>query len=99
MIPDYLTHYYQRRPFQSLTRLTAAERQAVVATLNFRPGVMRRLQSHKSGAMNACAPGPPSTDDSTGGRDSDFIDSIVEKSASAGVIEAKADAGTQPRGG
>lgn len=43
--PDFVTHYYRREPFRTLTELTPAERAFVIERLDYSPGASRRLHS------------------------------------------------------
>src|SRR3954462_9704187 len=45
IIPRFLTHYYRKRPFRTLTELSADERANVIPKLRFPKWASRRLQS------------------------------------------------------
>jgi hypothetical protein len=44
-IPQFLTHYYRKRPFRTLTELSAGERARVVPKLRYPKWASRRLHS------------------------------------------------------
>ncbi len=44
-IPTFVTHYFHKAPFQSLTDLSNSERAAVIAKLEFPSGASHRFQS------------------------------------------------------